>query len=326
MEPIRLAVIGCGEHARKSHIEPVCRIPGFQITALCDAEVEYATGVASFVEAEGGGRDIVIFPPIKLENMLAGDLVDAVVIASPDRFHAAQLEIALEHGKHVLVEKPLAVTPKDMKRVIKALQQEKLIVTSCHPRRFDPPYLAIKQALPAWTTDFGPLLDVMLDFSYHAPSKKGLHAGLLIDHVSHEIDLLNWLLGFSNVHARKQHDEQTRYKVDGIRLDDDVTFSFHGTRRLDDRRYPEFVRLRFERGTAEIWTSGHVTVLDHVQGPRSFSPWPATDYALRFRTLMENFRDAIRGECSIELTRRDLLMNSMIGMELTRSNEFTSLI
>lgn len=314
METIGFGVIGCGEHALRGHVLPAVAMDVYSLVAVSDPNVQAVN--AALREADLAGvtvRDDL--------SLLEDPRVEAVLIATPDAYHAELLKKAVLAGKHVMCEKPLAVTEVDLVSIetsIRLATERSLVVTSCHPRRFDPPYLWVKNRLVDWVVSYGDLLDVALDFTYHRPSKTGLHEGLLIDHISHEIDILNWLLGFSNVSVAKRHDDQTRYKADGVRLSDGITFSFHGTRMLDSRVYPEAVRLRFERADITVWSTGNCIVVDHSDGSIHQLDCPKVDYDLRFTDLMADWAKSIRTGTPSYLTGRDLIMNSAIGMYLTR--------
>ena len=64
--------------------------------------------------------------------------VEAIYIASPHRFHALQAVAAMEHGKHVLVEKPLALTLEECDAVIDAAEKTGMQVIVGHTHAFDP--------------------------------------------------------------------------------------------------------------------------------------------------------------------------------------------
>ena len=228
---------------------------------------------------------------------------------------------------HVLCEKPLATEVGDLKRLAAILEMAKekgLVVTSCHPRRFDPPYRWMRIELEKFIELFGVIESLQLDFSYHTNSKEGLHKGLLIDHINHELDTVNFLLGYSPTWMTRIKDSQTHYQAVGARKDG-VALFFEGTRKLGGRTYPEFIRVRFERGHIELNCNvGRATVCHHDGTNRLgthdvIERLPRTDYELRFLNVMRNFADSIRGVTENYLTHQDLLDNSAVGVHLTES-------
>jgi predicted dehydrogenase len=313
-DKIRYAVIGCGEHAIRGHVVPGNEVPSLTCVGAYDPDD------AKMAEVRDARAEGTSFSRYRSESGLLGDRgIDAVVIASPDRFHAPSLAAAVAAGKHVLCDKPLAQTVDDLRllrRTLDEAEERGLVVTSCHPRRFDPPYLWLKLWIDG-TTTFGDVQNIELDFSYHAPSKVGLHSGLLADHFNHEFDLLHFLCGHAPAVIHKLVDGDTRYMAVGMR-EDGVGFTFHGTRKLDAKHYREFARLRFERGDVELdCSSGSAVVHAHETGGKDVVLPGKTDYAKRFRDIMANFAGAIAGETENYLTRRDLVANAESCVYLT---------
>ncbi len=313
---IRYAVIGCGEHALQSHARPALDIPELELVALCDPSEHRMWEFQEALGLQGG-----VSRYTTLELLLGRDDVDAVVVASPDKFHAETLFHAVFAGKHVLCEKPTATDDHDLQALRTSLAraaEKGLVVTSCHPRRFDRPYVWIKNRLKLFTQELGAVISLDLDFSYHKASKVGLHEGLLIDHLNHEYDLMNFLFGRTDCVARRLWDTQDRYHVAGIRQDG-IAFSFQGTRMLETRRYPEYVRVRFARGTLTVdCESGDAECQSHETGNVQLLRAEPTDYPARFRAIMANFVASVRGDGRNYLDAEDLENNAAIGIALTR--------
>jgi predicted dehydrogenase len=259
--------------------------------------------------------------------MLADDEVDALIICSPDHVHEEQLALGITAGKHVLAEKPLADAHSQLVSVVRSLQEAQdqgLVVSSCHPRRFDPPFTYLRSALPRLRAQLGEALDIRFDFFYHQPSKTGLHKGLLLDHISHEIDLVNWLFGYSTITAHKLYDSVTRYGAAGSR-EDGLCFTFFGSRDLDRRMYTEFARVRFQRGEVEVNTeNGIATIHDIESGEVSHEVCGPTDYERRFFAINQDFVSAIINETSPYLSPSDLIINTEIGIALSEDGFYDS--
>lgn len=313
---IRYAVIGCGEHALRSHAMPALEIPEFELVALCDLSQDVMWRFQEALGIQGG-----VSRYTTLDLLLGSENIDAVVIASPDRFHAETLFHAVFAGKHVLCEKPTAVNSHDHQALRTSLakaDEQGLVVTSCHPRRYDRPYVWIRNRLKLLIHELGPVTSFDLDFSYHKASKTGLHEGLLIDHLNHEYDLMNFLFGRVQCLAHRFWDTQDRYHVAGIRQDG-IAFSFQGTRRLEARRYPEYVRIRFSRGTLTVdCESGDAECLAHETGRTQLLHAGPTDYAGRFGGIMRNFAASILRKEKNYLEAGDMESNAAIGIALTR--------
>ncbi len=316
MRHIRYALIGCGEHALQSHVLPGEQVQGLNLAMVCDPNQEAVHLVSTTLQ-----RDVPEFTEDELDNDL---YVDAVLIASPDRFHLSTLERAVRAGKHVLCEKPMATSVEEMVRlraILAEATERRLVVTSCHPRRFDPSYVLLKMVLPDLIEKLGSIIAIGLDFSYHRPSerKTDLHHGLLIDHVNHELDLVNFLLGRSSTWMRRLSDSLTHYEAFGMRSDK-VSLHFMGTRKLEERIYPEYITIRFERGHALLETkSGIMKIHLHESQTTMIKLLAPTNYPTRFLGIMQNFADTIRGTAENYLTHEDLIDNSEVGVALTQT-------
>jgi predicted dehydrogenase len=100
---LRLGVIGAGRISQVAHLPAATKAHRVRLSAVCDVSAALASPVADRYGVPGF---------TDLGKLLAGD-VDAVLIATPDRLHLDHAAQALEAGKHVLVEKPLAPTSVD---------------------------------------------------------------------------------------------------------------------------------------------------------------------------------------------------------------------
>ncbi len=307
--PIGYGVIGCGGHAVQGHIQPAAG-SGMALVGVYDPDQACAEKAAA--DAGAAVHDSV-------EALLRDEAVEAVLITSPDRFHPAQLAAAVQAGKHVLVDKPLAVDAPGLDVVRRALHRAAdtgLTVSGCHPRRFDPPYAALKDRLPALVAEFGPLVRIEMDFSYHAPAAQWKHArSLLLDHFPHEVDTLRWLLGDVAVSAHRLVDGPDRYEVVGV-ADGGVTFLCAGTRRLSRRVYPEVVRLRLSSASLTVNSRiGAADLYRHGADTTQVGVWPRTDYDLRAAAVMADFAAAVRGGRGY-LSAADLWVNTESAVAL----------
>lgn len=261
-----------------------------------------------------------------LEALLAESEIQAVMIGSPDEYHLEQIELALAASKHVFCEKPLLVPGQDMERLEAAFdlaEKKGLVVTSCHPRRYDRPILWLDQHVcpsadnPRFLARFGKVVSFDFDFSYHAPENTWKHTrSLLLDHLNHEVDLMNALFGIQGFEAWKLQDSFDHYDVVGKR-DDGVTFRFRGTRRLKERTYPEWCRVRFERGEVVLdMMMGFAHILDHNKKTMETVTNLAIDYEGRLAKVMRDFAGQIAWNESGYLSRSEMLMNTEAGILL----------
>lgn len=130
---IGFAVIGCGMIS-KFHISAISRIEEAYLAGVYDASRERAEGTA----AEHGVRAYGSF-----EEIWEDEAVDAVCICTPSGLHGAAACEALAHGRHVLVEKPMALTLEDCDRMLRLAGEHHVKLSVVSQLRFSP---AVQQA------------------------------------------------------------------------------------------------------------------------------------------------------------------------------------
>jgi predicted dehydrogenase len=89
--------------------------------------------------------------------------IDAVVLCTPHRFHAEQIEKAAQAGKHVFCEKPLCLTGADVRRAVAAVKKAGVTLGIGHERRFEPAMIELRQRFKAG--EFGEILQIEANFS-----------------------------------------------------------------------------------------------------------------------------------------------------------------
>ncbi|WP_457031011.1 Gfo/Idh/MocA family oxidoreductase [Kitasatospora sp. P5_F3] len=139
-QTVRIALAGGGAFGAK-HAAALRRIEGVEVTAVVSGTLESAR---EFAEEQGVGRAVA-----SLEEVLAMDDVDAVILATPTPMHAAQTLACLEAGKHVQVEIPLATSLADAEACLAAQQRTGLVAMVGHTRRFNPSHQWVRQRIQA---------------------------------------------------------------------------------------------------------------------------------------------------------------------------------
>ncbi|MGP9744086.1 Gfo/Idh/MocA family protein [Brachybacterium sp. AOP29-B2-41] len=150
--------------------------------------------------AETGWPDAVQVTPSEL---LEREDIDLVAICSPSGAHAEQALAALEAGKHVVVEKPLALRAADADRIVALAAERGLRVSTISQRRLEPEVAAVRQALEAGQLGAVRLATTQVhwwrDEDYYAAAAwRGDPAGgggSLMNQGVHNVDLLQWLAG-----------------------------------------------------------------------------------------------------------------------------------
>lgn len=313
---MRIAFAGAGDHIVRAHAKHLKARHDCVIAGVFDPGKTDALGDPLFPQYAD------------LDEMLANPDIDAVMIGSPDRFHLQQLAASVKAGKHVFCEKPMCNSLEEfetLKEVFQEAHDKGLVVTSCHPRRFDPPYVWVKDNIDDLIGQYGQPLEIKLDFTYHKPSKTGVHGGsMLQDHMNHEFDFMNHVFDLRPCTAVKLHDEEDRYHVSGVR-DDGLTFSFGGTRRLDSHTYAESIEIRFDRATVHLDTynpaRSFIYDQENPRGPHLPIIHGPTDYDLRFSKINENWVKTMLGEAENYLTAEQMIANSYMSVAFAQPGQ-----
>ena len=127
-DKIRIGIIGCGDRGRNAHMEGVYKHAGsinLEIVAVADPW-RIAREQANAKVKQWFGRDARQF--VSYRDLLTMDGVDAVMIASPDHLHTLHLEAAAKAGKHIYVEKPMAMEMDKLVRAVDAVKAAGTVV------------------------------------------------------------------------------------------------------------------------------------------------------------------------------------------------------
>lgn len=141
MHKLGVGVLGVGEMGRR-HAENLRRnVPEARLVAVADVSPERASQTAAQLEIEHSYNS--------LEAMLESNDIEAVVIATPDKFHAHAVEVAARAGTDILCEKPLALTMADARAALSAVAKAGSRMQIGFMRRYDPAYAAAMQRIEA---------------------------------------------------------------------------------------------------------------------------------------------------------------------------------
>src|SRR3954470_10865593 len=135
-DPLRTAVVGYG-YWGPNLVRNVIERPELGFAGLCERDAERA---AAFSSRNPGAP---VFAD--LDEMLADPALDAVLVATPPHTHHAIVRAALEAGKHVLVEKPLATRSDDAYELIRVAEAKDLVLMPGHTFLYSPPVNKVKQ-------------------------------------------------------------------------------------------------------------------------------------------------------------------------------------
>ena len=327
--PLRVGIAGLGRLGKRHAAALAFQTPDCQLVAACspvEAERDYARtqlGVAHICS--------------DLEALLADKNVDAVVLVTPTSLHADQAIAALEAGKHVFVEKPLALQLADCERVLAvAAQHPALVAMVGFVRRFDPSYLSAFASVDAGeigrpflvrsqTCDQNDPDGFFVNF---APTS----GGIFMDCSVHDIDLARWLLGrpkalraFASgtiaLHPRLQACGDVDNGIAVVEFAGGAKAVLYASRTMAHGH---------ETSTEVIGSAGKLLVGEHAAANRVLRSDQygvrhavVKDFYERFETAfaaeMSAFVAACRGVIPLTLTLSDALEATRIGLAVTRS-------
>ncbi len=137
---MRIALAGAGAFGEK-HLDGLKNIDGVEIVSIISRRADQAAAVAAKYGAKHSSTE--------LEDALARDDVDAVILCTPTQMHAQQAIACMEAGKHVQVEIPLSDSWADAEAVVKKQQETGLVCMVGHTRRFNPSHQYVHNQIVA---------------------------------------------------------------------------------------------------------------------------------------------------------------------------------
>lgn len=186
-----------------THLKALQSVEGVTLEAVCSVDEKALSGDLSGVQGNlGGPGERMDFSNVKkyreVEALLADPDIEAIDICLPTNYHAAAAIGALERGKHVLVEKPMALDGESADQMLKAAEASGKILMSAQVLRFFPAYVALREAL----LSLGPVRSSVFRRRCAAPSWGGgwlkdpsLSGGGVFDLLIHDVDMAIHLFG-----------------------------------------------------------------------------------------------------------------------------------
>ena len=189
----RIALVGCGRISR-NHVDAVSKIDGLEIVAACDENEERARAVGESLGAPWF---------TDYEAMLKQVECEVVTIATPSAFHPLQGVAAARAGKHVVTEKPMAISLKGADDLVRACDTAKVHLFVVKQNRLNAPVQMLKRAVEKGR--FGRLYLGNCTVRWARPQEyydqapwRGtweFDGGAFMNQASHYVDLIQWVLG-----------------------------------------------------------------------------------------------------------------------------------
>jgi len=191
---VRTGIIGCGK-VTHLHAKALANLPESEFVAICSRDMSKARQFAEQYD---------VLPYNNIEEMVRQERLGAVVICTPHPNHAEGTIAAVGAGANVLIEKPMASSLEDCKRMINAARENKVLLGMVCQRRFYTPALRIKKAIDEGKIGKPILGTVQMlgwrDEHYYSSDPwrgKWLEegGGVMVNQAPHQLDLLYWYMG-----------------------------------------------------------------------------------------------------------------------------------
>lgn len=188
--PLRVGLLGCGRIARLIHLPVLTRLPGLEVAAIAEQDVRSREASRSLAPSA------TLFADHR-ELIEAGQL-DAVVVCLPPALHAEAAIASFERGLHVYLEKPLATTLEDGRRILRAWRSAGTAGWIGFNFRFHPLVVEMRDALGRGS--IGHLVGVRTSFCASRRElpewkrRRDSGGGALLDLASHQFDLVRFVL------------------------------------------------------------------------------------------------------------------------------------
>ncbi len=188
---MKFCVAGAAGAFGMKHLDALNSIEGVEVTSVVGRTLD---SISDFARARGIGHTTT-----SLEESLARDDVDAVILSTPTQMHAEQAIASMRAGKHVLVEIPMADNLADSEQIVRVQKETGLVAMAGHVRRFNPSHQWIHNKIRA-----GELKIQQMDVQTYFFRRKNINAAgkarswtdhLLWHHACHTVDLFQYQTG-----------------------------------------------------------------------------------------------------------------------------------
>jgi UDP-N-acetyl-2-amino-2-deoxyglucuronate dehydrogenase len=190
---VRVALVGCGRISR-NHLDAIDLVEGIRLVAVADADIARARAV-------GEARGVPAFG--SLDEMLAAVPSDLVTVCTPSGLHPQHGIIAARAGRHVLTEKPMAISLASADDLVQACDAAGVQLFVVKQNRLNPSIQLLKRAVDKGRFGRLYMANVTVRWTrpqayYDAERWRGtweFDGGAFMNQASHYVDLMQWLMG-----------------------------------------------------------------------------------------------------------------------------------
>jgi predicted dehydrogenase len=324
----RVALLGLGAIAQVVHLPILSQLPNAALLGACDFDYAKARAIA--------GRFGIPRVYRSDNEVLDADDIDAIVICTPSHLHESQAIAALERGKHVLVEKPLALDAAAAERVVAAAELAGRSLMVAMNNRYRPDAMALKPF-----ADGGELGELFLVRGAwlnrkvrvirptwrHRKATAG--GGAMMDLGVQTLDLALWLLGYPRVGSIVCH----MHRGEGLEVEDTAamvlrlaggaSISLTVSWSLVADRDRHYLRLLGSRGSGAI---SPLAVFKEVETglldvTPSLPPGRENPYTASYRHELQHFLRVVRGEEDAILPREQIDLMRVVALAYRSAEE-----
>jgi predicted dehydrogenase len=226
MKRLRTAILGCGSFANR-HAQNLITLPEeIELAAFCD---HHEKNALEFSEKYTNGRGSIFTDPGEMFERAGLDLV---VICLPPFAHSDEVELSAQHGVHIFIEKPIALSSEQAWRMVEAVEHARVKTQVGFMFRFGAGIERLKELVTSG--EAGPLGLMSARYfcnSLHAPwwRDRGKSGGQLVEQIIHMVDLMRYLMGDAiSVYSRQEnlfHRDVPDYTVEDVSA---TVFGFPG--------------------------------------------------------------------------------------------------
>ena len=324
-KPVGVGLIGAGQIGKVHAQNLARRVPNARLKAIADSNLEAAKAVAALTGVTEVYGDYA--------KMMENKEIDAVVIATPTFMKMQVVKAAVQAGKHIFCEKPMALTLADADELIGVSKQGGKKFQVGYQRRFDPSYMRVKSAIDAG--EIGTML--LLRSNTRDPPQKvagwadpSVSGGIFLDTSSHDYDVIRWLSGSEAVSViadgvttaypdlKTLGDQDTTMTI--IRLANGALAHVDACR-VSVYGYDIRAEVIGTEGAAfmDIGKSSEAHVMKKSWESNEFSYWYTERFDEAYRGELEGFAAAIIGDTEPRVTAKDGRAAVEIGLAAKRS-------
>lgn len=192
---LKFALVGCGRIAKRhSELLGEKQIKGAELVAVCDVDACKSSKI---------GEQFKVPYFSDMDEMMESVDIDIVVVLTPSGLHAEHVVSLAKYGKHIMVEKPMALTLESADAMIRACDQNGCKLFVIKQNRFNVPVVKLREAIEQ--RRFGQLVlgTVRVRWARHQSyydhdpwrGTWAMDGGVLTNQASHHVDMLEWMMG-----------------------------------------------------------------------------------------------------------------------------------